>query len=182
MKAIESKRKELENESVLLTKELIEEREEELKFEEEALQEYKLKRFGPSGDLIMRKKQLMQPIQDQIFVIVQDVAKKRNLDFVFDKSADVVMLYAAERHDVSELVLRSITRASKRKQVESRQERKAAEDEEVVPEINKELEERQQALEAKKDAREQAIETRRQKILADREAKKRQQKHADKKF
>ena len=35
----------------------------------------------------------------------------------FDKSADVVMLYSAERFDMSEQVLRTITRASKRKAI-----------------------------------------------------------------
>src|SRR5690606_20013883 len=116
LNALELKRTALNNEKALLTKELIEEREEDLDFEEKEILDYQKKRFGTNGDLMLQKKQLMQPIQDQIFQAVQDIAKAKKYDFVFDKSADVVMLYSAERFDISEQVLRTITRASKREQ------------------------------------------------------------------
>lgn len=169
--AIEQKRKDLSNEKALLTKELIDEREEDITFEEQEILDYQQKRFGPNGDLMIQKKQLMQPIQDQIFAAVQDLAGTRKYDFIFDKSADVVMLYSAKQFDLSEQILRSIKRASKRKQVQTKAERKAAEKEDVVPEVNLELEERQKALEEKKKARESAVEKARQEKLAAREAK-----------
>ncbi|WP_242082741.1 OmpH family outer membrane protein [Aestuariivivens sediminis] len=169
---LEQKRTALSNEKALLTKELINEREEDLYYEEKEILDYQQKRFGPNGDLFIQKKQLMQPIQDQIFAAVQDVAAGRKYDFIFDKSADVVMLYSAKQYDLSEQILRTITRASKRRQVSSKAERKAAEEEELVPEINEELEAREKALEEKKSERESAIEKRRQEILAAREAKK----------
>ncbi|WP_034042933.1 OmpH family outer membrane protein [Wocania ichthyoenteri] len=171
LSAVEQKRKDLSNEKALLTKELIDEREEDLTFEEQEILDYQQKRFGPNGDLMIQKKQLMQPIQDQIFAAVQDLAGSRKYDFIFDKSADVVMLYSAKQFDLSEQILRSIKRASKRKQVQTKAERKAAEDEEVVPEVNLELEEREKALEEKKAARESAVEKARQEKLAAREAK-----------
>jgi Skp family chaperone for outer membrane proteins len=160
LSGIEQKRKDLSNEKALLTKELIEEREEDITFEEKEILDYQQKRFGPNGDLMIQKKQLIQPIQDQIFAAVQDIAEKRKYDFVFDKSADVVMLYSAERYDFSEEVIRSISRSAKRTQAESRSERKAAEDEELHPEINEELE-----------AKEAAQDERRQEILNEREQK-----------
>ncbi len=168
------KRNNLSNEKALLTKELIDEREEDLAFEEKEILDYQQKRFGPSGDLMIQKKQLMQPIQDQIFAAVQDIAAGRKYDFIFDKSSDATMLYSARQFDLSDQILRGITRTSKRKQVQSKAERKAAEAEELVPEINVELEERQKALEEKKAERESAIEKRRQEILATREAKKKE--------
>lgn len=171
LSAIEQKRKDLSNEKALLTKELIDEREEDITFEEQEILDYQQKRFGPNGDLMIQKKQLIQPIQDQIFAAVQDIAASRKYDFIFDKSADVVMLYSAKQFDLSEQVKRSITRASKRKQVQSKAERKAAEKEDVVPEVNLELEERQKELEEKKAARESAVEKARQEKLAARAAK-----------
>jgi Skp family chaperone for outer membrane proteins len=147
---IDSKKKQLNSESVLLTKELYDERLEDISYEEAEILDYQQDRFGPNGDLMIQKKQLIQPIQDQIFSAVQEIAGGKKYDFIFDKSADVVMLYSAERFDLSELVIRSITRSSKRTQAKSRSERKAAEKEDVVPVINKELDERQQALEDKK--------------------------------
>ena len=169
---IEKKKSDLRNESVLLTNELIKEREEDIVIEENEILDYQQKRFGPNGDLIIQKKQLIQPIQDQIFAAVQDIAKNKKYDFIFDKSADVVMLFSAERFDMSEQVFRAITRASKRKQLQSRQERKKAEAEEVVPEVNLEQEARQKQIEENKAKRAKAAEERRNQILADREAKK----------
>lgn len=171
---LEQKRNDLSNEKALLTKELIDEREEDLAFEENEILDYQQKRFGPNGDLMIQKQQLMQPIQDQIFSAVQDLAASRKYDFIFDKSSDAVMLFSAARFDLSDQILRSITRASKRKQAQSKAERKAAEAEELVPEINYELEARQKALEEKKAERESAVEKRRQEILAKREAKKKE--------
>ncbi|TXE15444.1 OmpH family outer membrane protein [Psychroserpens burtonensis] len=157
LNTIDSKKKQLNSESVLLTKELYEERLEDISFEEAEVLDYQQKRFGPNGDLMIQKKQLIQPIQDQIFSAVQEIAGGKKYDFIFDKSADVVMLYSAERFDLSELIIRSITRSSKRTQANSRSERKKAKKEDVVPVVNKELDERNQAIEDKKTARETAI-------------------------
>lgn len=167
---IEQKRKDLSNEKVLLTKELIEEREEDIYFEEQEILNYQQNRFGPNGDLFIQKKQLMQPIQDQIFAAVQDLAESRKYDLVFDKS-ETNLLYSNKAYDLSEQILRSITRASKRQQAESKAEKKAAEDEELLPEINYELEAREKALEEKKAARLDAIEKAKQEKLDAREAK-----------
>ncbi|MCF8274113.1 MAG: OmpH family outer membrane protein [Flavobacteriaceae bacterium] len=168
---VEQKRKDLSNEKALLTKELIEEREEDIAFEEKEILDYQQKRFGPNGDLMIQKQQLMQPIQDQIFAAVQDLAGQKKYDFIFDKSSDATMLYSAKQFDLSEQILRSINRSSKREQAQTKAEKEAAQDEELIPEINEELEAREKALEEKKVERESAVEKRRQEILAAREAK-----------
>ena len=176
LSTVEQKRNELNNEKALLTKELIEEREEDIAFEEKEILDYQQKRFGPNGDLMIQKKQLMQPIQDQIFQAVQDIAKAKKYDFVFDKAADVVMLYSAERFDMSEQVLRTISRASKRNQLKSKADKKEAKEEDVFVEVNEGKDERQQALDDKKAAREKLVEDRKKEaaekraaVLADRE-------------
>ncbi|SDB57608.1 periplasmic chaperone for outer membrane proteins Skp [Flavobacteriaceae bacterium MAR_2010_188] len=157
---IDAKKKQLNNESVLLTKELYEERLEDIQYEEKEILDYQQKRFGPNGDLMIQKKQLIQPVQDQIFTAVQEIADSRKYDFIFDKSADVVMLYSADRFDISELVIRSITRSAKRTQVQNRSERRAAEEEDIVPEINEELEAREAAANERKSEQQQAIDDR----------------------
>ncbi|AXP81087.1 Outer membrane protein (OmpH-like) [Mariniflexile rhizosphaerae] len=170
LSAIEQKRKDLSNEKALLTKELIDEREEDIAFEEKEILDYQQKRFGPNGDLFIQKKQLMQPIQDQIFAAVQDMAATKQYDIILDKS-ETVMLYSAKQYDLSDIVIRSITRTAKRTQAESKAERRAAEAEELVPEVNYELEAREKALEEKKAERESAIEKARQEKLDARAAK-----------
>ncbi len=157
LKGIEQKKKELDNERVLLTKELYDERYEDISYEEAEILDYQQKRFGPEGDLMIQKRQLIEPIQDQIFAAVQDIAETGKYDFVFDKSADVVMLYSAERYDISERVLKTITRSSKRTQAKSKKERKELEDEAVVPEVSDSQDARQKALEDKKAKREEEL-------------------------
>ncbi|RNC84286.1 MAG: OmpH family outer membrane protein [Winogradskyella sp.] len=182
---IETKKKSLENEKVLLTKELYEERLEDISYEEAEVLDYQQKRFGPGGDMVIQRRQLVQPVQDQIYAAVKEIAENRKYDFIFDKNADFLMLYSAERYDISEQVLKIITRANKREQAKTKQERRELEKEEAVPEVNDSKDERAKALEERKAQRkaeleekrlerEKALEERRQKQKEAREAKKRE--------
>lgn len=188
---IEKMKQDLANERPLLTSELISDREDEIKFEEKKILDYQQKRFGPNGDLITQKLQLVKPIQDQVFVAVQEIAKNRDYDLIFDKSADVITLYAADRLDVSDQVLRSITRASNREELETRQEKrelvrqeaKTVEEDAVLSEREqlqqqrKEerealLEERRRVRDSIRTAKKEEIERRREEILKERQRKK----------
>jgi len=149
----------LKNERALLTKELIDEREAEIKFLENELLEYQQKRFGPNGDLMIQKASIVKPVQDQVFTAVQDIAEAKKYDFVFDKSSDLTMLFSAKRFDISDQVIRVITRAEKReemskKQLKALEEKEAKEDK---SDDNPALAERKKILEDKKAARDQAI-------------------------
>ncbi len=70
LNAIDLQKKQLSSEAILLTPELIKERQEDINIEETDILDYQQKRFGPNGDLMIQKKQLMQPIQDQIFNVL----------------------------------------------------------------------------------------------------------------
>ena len=178
----------LKTERVLLTKELIEEREEEIAYLEKELLEYQEKRFGPKGDLIIQKSVLVKPIQDQIFTIVQDVAEQRKYDFIFDKSSDLTMLFAAQKYDISDYVVKKLTASQKREEM-SKKQLKALEAKEALDEAveeNPAFTERKRILDEKKAAREKLIEERklaneqkkadaaekRKKLLEERDAKK----------
>ena len=129
---IEQKKEALNSERILLTDEMIDEIEEEITLDEEELSEYQQKRFGPRGDLIIQKQQLIQPIQDQIFNAIRELAESKNYDFIFDKSADIVMLYSDKRFDVSEQILRTISRANNRKKVDSRKDKREIENQSLI--------------------------------------------------
>ena len=148
----------LKTERALLTKELIDEREEEIKFQENELLDFQQKKFGPNGDLITQKAVLVKPIQDQVFTAVQDIAEAKKYDFVFDKASDLTMLFSAKRFDISDQVIRVITRAERReqmsaKEVKQQEAKEALED--AALDANPALEARKKALEDKKKAREQ---------------------------
>jgi Skp family chaperone for outer membrane proteins len=152
----------LKTERVLLTKELIEEREEEIAFQTKELLDYQDKRFGPKGDLIIQKTVLVQPVQDQVFTAAQDIAEAKKYDFIFDKSSNLTMLFASKRFDISEQVIRVITRATKRDQMSKKQLKEEAEKDKKFEEDqnikeNPALGDRKKVLEDKKLAREKLI-------------------------
>lgn len=158
---IAAMRLDLSNERALLTHELIEEREEEIEVKENALRNLQIQRFGSKGDYYTQRRRLVQPIQDQVYTIVQELAEARQYDFIFDKTSDAAMLFASERHDISDLVLRRIERASNRKEATSRSEEKEIERREsLTDEQDKELTEREKALEERQSARQQEVERR----------------------
>jgi len=117
---IEIMKTDLSNEKPLLTQELINEREEDIQIKEEDLRKLQAAYFGPIGDLYLLRKQLVKPVQDQIYNAVQNIAINKKYDIVLDKSSDLIMLYANKRFDVSELVLNSIVRGRKKAQLEEK--------------------------------------------------------------
>ena len=190
VKKVEVMRIALEQERPLLTKELIGEKEAIITFEESKIAEYQQKRFGTNGDFILQKKQLIQPIQDQVFNAIQDIGIQRNYDFIFDRTSNVGMVFSAEKHNISDQVLRSINRASKREQLDSKdeiarlevEENRSVEEDAVITEKQQEIEatkkERESFIEDRKKQREDAraakqleFEERRAKVLEERKRK-----------
>ena len=175
---IEQMKKDLMAEKVLLTTELIAEREEEIEILEKEMLDYQQNRFGPQGDLVLQKQLLIRPIQDQVFTEVQKIGNARKYDFIFDKSADVVMLYAQNRHDVSDMVLREIGRtrkvsaSNKKQKFDSKLQEFQEEEAEADEEISEALQERQTTADAKRAERDKEIEDRRAEQLRLREERK----------
>lgn len=114
----------LQAEKVLLTQELIEDRKLELQLFRSEIIDLQTKYFGPTGDYIQQKNNLLKPIQDQVLSIVRQIAKERKYDFVFDRSSDFVMLYSAKNYDISNLVLQRINAQerikARKKQIDER--------------------------------------------------------------
>jgi Skp family chaperone for outer membrane proteins len=170
----------LKTEKALLTKGLIEERETEIKFLENEVLELQNRRFGPNGDLITQKTILVKPVQDQVFTAIQDIAEAKKYDFVFDKSSDLTILFAANRLDISDQVLRVLNRAEKREELTKKQlaDKEAKEKKEDAIDDNPALLERKKALEEKKAARDKILEER--KLAAEQRANLLKQKEAEK--
>lgn len=119
-KEIEQLKTDLSNEKSLLTKELITEREEDIAIKEQELMRLQQAYFGPTGDLFQMRKQLVKPVQDQVYNAVQDIAQKKRYDFILDKSSDLIMLYSNSKYDISELVLNAIVKNRKRQAVQDK--------------------------------------------------------------
>jgi outer membrane protein len=81
------------------------ETEKELMKLEDAISDYRQKKFGANGELFKKEGELMKPVQNRIFSAIQEIAKEEDLDFVFDRSGDILFLYAKEEYDITNLVL-----------------------------------------------------------------------------
>ena len=123
---IEIMKVDLSNEKALLTNELIEEREEDIQIKELDLKNLQAGYFGPTGDLYMLRKQLVKPVQDQIYNAVQEIAVQKKYDIVLDKSTDLIMLYTNKKYDVSEQVLNKIVKGRKLKAIQDKKVEKSA--------------------------------------------------------
>jgi len=111
-KEIEAQKKSLDDlkakfaaEEVLLTEEMKKQRLDTISAREVAMRENQKKIFGYEGLFFLKKQELIKPIQDKVFEAVEKVAKKNQLQIVFDKAADLVMIYTNPIHDYSDYVL-----------------------------------------------------------------------------
>jgi outer membrane protein len=75
---------------------------------EQGMTEYREKKFGTNGELFQKQDELMKPVQNKVFTAIQEVAKQEDLDFVFDKSGDIMLLYAKEQYDLTQTVLEKL--------------------------------------------------------------------------
>ena len=100
----------LNTERILLTPELINDRELEIKDFASEIINLQEKRFGPKGDMIIQRSKLIQPVQDQVLSVVKQIAEEKKYDFIFDRSSNLTMLYSAKIYDISELVIKRINR------------------------------------------------------------------------
>ena len=84
------------------------EREKELVKLEDDIAKFRQDKFGVNGELFKNQEEIMKPIQNKIFNIIQEVAEDNDLDFVFDRSGDIIFLYAKPEYDITNLVLEKL--------------------------------------------------------------------------
>ncbi|MBN2571738.1 MAG: OmpH family outer membrane protein [Ignavibacteriales bacterium] len=75
---------------------------------EKKMQDFKQEKFGPSGELFKKQEELMKPVNNKIFTVIEEVAKEEELDFVFDRSGDIIFLYAKEEYDITNKVIEKL--------------------------------------------------------------------------
>ena len=105
---VEKKEVILKNEEILLTKEMYEEKRIQLDEEWKEVRDYQQKVFGFEGLYFLKKKELIQPIQDILFESIERVAKKNRLQIIFDKSSEPVLLYTNPIHDYTDYVIEDL--------------------------------------------------------------------------
>ncbi|PWN05233.1 hypothetical protein DDZ15_15625 [Rhodohalobacter mucosus] len=107
--ALEQELEELETEfearEILFTEEIREQRLEEINRKRDELNRYIEEKFGPDGEYFTRQKELLEPIQRQIFDALTLVANRGQFDFVFDRSQDTRFLFVRQQWNLTEDVM-----------------------------------------------------------------------------
>jgi outer membrane protein len=75
---------------------------------ETQIAQYREKKFGTNGELFQKQDELMKPVQNKIFGALKEIAEAENYDFVFDRSGDIMILFAKEKYDLTSQVLEKL--------------------------------------------------------------------------
>jgi outer membrane protein len=98
-------RAEYKAEEILLTEEMKKERLDTIKVKDKKARELQKKVFGYEGLMFLKRQELIKPIQDKVYAAVEKVAKKKQLQIIFDKSGELIMVYTDPKHDYTDYVL-----------------------------------------------------------------------------
>ncbi len=97
--------KNYQNEVVFLSQEQKKSRQDAIMAKEQEAAELKKKYFGPQGELFKKRTALMQPIQEEIYTAVKDVADLRGYQLVLDRASDQGIIFGSPKIDISNEVL-----------------------------------------------------------------------------
>jgi len=86
-------------EQVLLSDADKKKREDEIVEAEAAARELQKKRFGPEGDLFLKRQELVAPVQEKVFSAIEDFAADRGYDLIFDKAGSTGLLFTSDEYD-----------------------------------------------------------------------------------
>ncbi len=121
---IDRLKKELEAEKLMLTEDLVKEKEEVIAFKQKQMEKFQMEKFGPQGDLVIQKLMIVKPVQDKVYAAVKKLVDTRHYDIVFDKSNENAgLIHVNPKMDITPQVLRILR---KEKQKEERKQKRSS--------------------------------------------------------
>ncbi len=105
---IEKLYREFQAEKVLLTEDMRTQREDEIIEKERMVKDLQRKYFGPEGELFKKRKELIEPIQTEIFNAIKEIAEDGGFAIIFDAAGGTNMLYSDPKYDKSDMVLEKL--------------------------------------------------------------------------
>lgn len=94
-----------EAKEILYTEEIRKQKQQEIAQKKKEKERYLAQKFGPEGEYFSRQRELLEPIQRQIFTAVRAVADQQNYDFIFDRAGDIYMVYGNNEYNINEDIL-----------------------------------------------------------------------------
>jgi outer membrane protein len=83
-----------------------------VKMEQDIMDFRKAKFTQGSGEIYKKQEELFSPIKAKIYAAIEKVSKEENMQFVFDKSGDILLLYADSSFDITFKVLDRLKRGN----------------------------------------------------------------------
>jgi outer membrane protein len=83
----------------------------ELVTKEQSIQQFRQQKFGqPNGELFIKQEELLKPIKAKILEAIDAVRQTEGMSFIFDKTGDVLLLFADPKYDITNAVLDKLKR------------------------------------------------------------------------
>jgi outer membrane protein len=96
---------EYDKRKLILTDQARADQEKDLRDLDQKISEFRNKKFGQSGELFQKQNEVMKPIQNKMFKVLEEIALEDGYDYIFDKSGEVLLLYANDKRDLTDKVL-----------------------------------------------------------------------------
>ena len=100
--------KNYQNEVVFLSKEQKKAKQDAIVDKEKQAAELKKHYFGPEGELFKKRTALMNPIQEEVYNVIKDIAELRGYQLVLDRASDAGIIFSSPKIDISSEVLRKL--------------------------------------------------------------------------
>lgn len=93
---------------VFLSNEQKKARQEEIVAKEKQAAELKKTYFGPEGELFKKRAALMNPIQEEIYNTIKEIAEQRGYQLILDRASDSGIIFGNPKIDISDEVLQKL--------------------------------------------------------------------------
>ena len=93
---------------VFLSNEQKKARQDEIVAKEKQAADLKKTYFGPEGELFKKRSALMNPIQEEIYQAVSEVAEQRGYQLILDRASDTGIIFGSPKIDISDEVLQKL--------------------------------------------------------------------------
>jgi outer membrane protein len=80
--------------------------------QEQTILDFRRQKFGQNGEIYQRQEVIFDPVKKKIYAAIEQVAKVEGMQFVFDKSGDIILLYADSAFDITYQVLDKLKRGN----------------------------------------------------------------------
>ena len=92
-------------EQILLSDTERQEKEGQIVDKERIVREMQKQKFGAEGELFELRQELVAPVQDRLYSVIEDYSTQRGLDFIFDKGGSVGIIFANPEFDKTDEIL-----------------------------------------------------------------------------